>query len=166
MKTVIRHKAFETNSSSTHSICVYEGSESRIEAGFQRHTNGEYEVEFGQFGWDHDTFYSFSSKVDYLYMYLNYTENDKLDRFEYIKNGKVFLTWLTSEFEKRNLTISFKCYDESEGRYDKTFYSTGYIDHQSYPMTSMENEVLTSQKAILNFLFNEDCYIETDNDNH
>lgn len=161
MKTIIRNKAFETNSSSTHSICIEEENENAIEDGFITNANQKLNVAEGQFGWESDSFSSFPDKLDYLYMYLNYTEGSP-NRSEITANGESLVKWLVSEFNKRGLSIEIRKYEVNE---DKWFDQEGYIDHQSIPNDELE-EVIQSQKAILNFLFNCRCSVITDNDNH
>jgi hypothetical protein len=55
----IRQGVFETNSSSTHSICIAKKAELNI----PKHVY----FDFGEFGWECDTLRSLSKKASYLY---------------------------------------------------------------------------------------------------
>ena len=55
----IRKGVFETNSSSTHSICIAKDAELTIPQSLH--------FSFGEFGWECDTLYSVSEKASYLY---------------------------------------------------------------------------------------------------
>jgi hypothetical protein len=64
MTKQIRQGVFETNSSSTHSICIAKDAELTIPKSLH--------FEFGEFGWEHDTLQSMSEKASYLYTGLVY----------------------------------------------------------------------------------------------
>ena len=71
MKTIkIRHNVFETNSSSTHSICIAKDATLTIKTALH-FTSGE-------FGWEHDTLKSVHEKASYLFtgFYANGREDD------------------------------------------------------------------------------------------
>lgn len=59
MKKQIRQGVFETNSSSTHSICIAKDTELIIPK--------ELHLEFGEFGWECNTLNSLQEKASYLY---------------------------------------------------------------------------------------------------
>lgn len=163
MKTITRHKAFETNSSSTHSVCVYgQGAE---EEGFEKFDKHHlHDIGSGEYGWEQETLYGFHNKLDYLHIYLDQTEN-MFERPAHIKNGRALLQWLVDEFKARGKEIFLNEVIPNNQAHAYN-WGKGYIDHQSCPSNTMETEVLSSQKALLNFLFNDSCYFETDNDNH
>jgi len=164
MKTIIRHKAFETNSSSTHSICVCDIDESRIEAGFEKYNGEEFTgIGSGEYGWDQDSFNGFWNKLDYMFIQLESMENKTGP--EYAQSGQALLDWIIKEFESRGKTITLRRVGLNENAKYSWERGEGYIDHQSVG-TEEVNAVLSSQKSLLNFLFNDDCYFETDNDNH
>ena len=57
MKRQIRRGCFETNSSSTHAICIAK----------EGYTKGNYiEFEIGEFGWEFDTYSDLHSRASYL----------------------------------------------------------------------------------------------------
>lgn len=176
MKTVTRHKAFETNSSSTHSICVCDVDEGLIKLGFEAF-NGHtlYDIGSGEYGWEVDDHYGFIAKLDYLYLYLdssssyrdgaNASYRSVAPLNEFNKDGNTFLAWLKSQFEERGFSITLETAVVNEDAEYSWERGTGYIDHQSIP-GDFEEEILRSQKAVLNYLFNDKCYVHTDNDNH
>jgi hypothetical protein len=72
----IRKNVFETNSSSTHSICIAKDVELNIPTSIH--------FEFGEFGWEVNTLSSVYEKASYLYTGLH--ENGKEDEIETIFN--------------------------------------------------------------------------------
>lgn len=168
MKTITRHEAFETNSSSTHSICVC--SENKItEEDFKIFANNSYrpyEVKVGEYGWDLEEYNSFESKLDYIYIYLESSRRDKetakINEInyskvpEYLRGGPKFMEWLTDYFKKYDLEFHWKLKSSNYG---------GYIDHQSVGRGNDMEYILKSKKSILNYLFNDDVTVKTDNDN-
>lgn len=164
---IIRHKAFETNSSSTHSICVTE-TDLTIEdiEGCVNTDNGSVSVVFspGEFGWEQEYYYHFQDKYVYVHQYI--------DNYKDAKN--CLPNWIDSTDKLRN--ICKKCisnltgidminisFDLSNLHDPETGNLIGYIDHQS--LTDTLDDAFMSQKHLLSFLFNSESYLRTDNDN-
>lgn len=144
MKTKVRKNVFETNSSSTHSICV---TKNNILDEKQNHI----EFTIGEFGWEIDEYCSPYTKAQYLYTGL--LDNGREDLIENIKsildsNG------ITYEFETPQYWTSsdgYKCLDN------------GYIDH-----SNELDEFLTiccDEDKLMRFLFSSESFIITGNDN-
>jgi len=132
----IRKGVFETNSSSTHSICIAVDTELNIPKSIH--------FEFGEFGWEYDTLYSVSEKASYLYTAIvNYKEED-LERFIKI-------------LENKNIEVTK---EERSGKY----FDTGYIDH-GYELNKFVNDLLADEDRLMNYLFSDLSFIITGNDN-
>lgn len=171
MKILIRKNAFETNSSSTHSICV--GSTVNIgKEIFEKFSNKEshpYTVGQGEYGWEYEEYDSFADKLDYIFIYLESSRRDEEHcryseiNFEeipdYLRGGTKFMDWLSDYFNSYGLEFHWKL--KPVGK-----YGGGYIDHQSVGRGNDMEEILSSKQSILNYLFNEEVYVQTDNDNH
>lgn len=67
MTKKIRHNVFETNSSSTHSICVAKDTNVEFPASIH--------FESGEFGWENDTLTSIYEKASYLFTAFMCTEH-------------------------------------------------------------------------------------------
>ena len=78
MKTVIRHSVFETNSSSTHTICINKDFKWPLK---------ENSIEFGtgEFGWEFENYYDIWSKAEYLHEAILSKANDKAE-YENLKD--------------------------------------------------------------------------------
>ncbi len=65
----IRHNVFETNSSSTHSICIAKDVEVELPES----------IKFiqGEFGWEYDTLGTNNKKASYLYTAFNYVDRQE-----------------------------------------------------------------------------------------
>lgn len=131
----IRNNVFETNSSSTHSICIATDAELIIPQSLH--------FSFGEFGWGYDTLNSVEEKASYLYTGL--MANNKDEEVDKIVQ--------TLKDKGVNVTI-----EEFNG------YNDGYIDH-SYDLNEFLNDVCNNKENLLQFLFSPLSFIITGNDN-
>lgn len=99
----------------------------------------EITLEQGEFGWEIRRFHSFSKRLQYAYTYAK----------NYRKEGV--------ELIKKLLFEHCNCSAINESDFE------GYIDHQSDYVCS---EAFVSEDTLHNFLFSNDSYFTTDNDNH
>lgn len=136
----IRKSVFETNSSSTHSLCISGGE---LEDSYLR-VNDDFEtiVELGEFGWEIEEYSGQYAKASYLFTILQY--NDEL-----------------TELAKEAITE----YTKTQG---VEVRGEGYVDHQS--SDTLDELFVGSEKEIkqnmINFVFNSGYTFNTDNDNH
>lgn len=131
----IRRGVFETNSSSTHSICISKDEVNNLPSHIS--------FTLGEYGWENDTVYD---TAEYLYTALYYLyENEELDsrlkQIEYILN-------------KHNVECTFK------NPKDNSYY---YIDHAG-KLTNLINDLLNDEDKLLRYLFGASV-IYTGNDN-
>ena len=135
----IRQSAFETNSSSMHSIVL-----SKIEPGDildipTPDANGNIVVGTGyKFGWGYETYNDFDAKLAYLVISWRENSYEMMDKLKKV----------IKKFTKGELVYC-------DG--------TGYIDHQSTDIA--DREILT-EEDIVAFLFNPKTSLIIDNDNH
>lgn len=99
MKKQIRQGVFETNSSSTHSICIAKKSELIIPE--------KLHFEFGEFGWGYSTLKSTQEKASYLYTGL--MDNDRGNDFARILDI----------LKQKEIEVTF----------DEQGDNNGYVDH-------------------------------------
>lgn len=137
----IRTGVFETNSSSTHSICIAKEATLDIPATLRFH--------FGQFGWECDTLRSTEEKASYLYTGL--WHNDRHDDIQ-----KVIGT----------LAGNGVAATAEEAQYDGDGYSrnVGYVDHGN-ELGSFLDAVVGDSDRLMRFLFSDLSFIITGNDN-
>lgn len=132
----IRKGVFETNSSSTHSICITKNDvldEKRNWISFQT----------GEFGWECDTLTTLSEKASYLYTAILY--NEKLDLLDKVKEI----------LDTNNIEYEF---EEANDRYSY------YIDHSSM-LNEFLNDICNNEDKLMRFLFSSESFILTGNDN-
>ena len=151
MKRQIRSSVFETNSSSTHAICITKDN--------FVNKRDYVEFEFGEFGWENRTYSSLHSKASYLITAIftaggiEYTD-EKLQKLKDIldENG------IGYDIPKA-ITKSWDWGDRTE-----FYYSVdGYIDH-SHDTEEFVNAVLSDSDKLMRYLFG-DSMIITGNDN-
>ena len=152
----IRHSVFETNSSSTHSISI--SSNTNTLDTLPVDEEGKLHVEFGEFGWEEETYRDAGNKLMYAATWVFGHEPDT----EYgTGNIKEFIKYKTmlEEVLKEQTGAKEIIYKKEKGRWSPT----GYIDHQS---SDVCEEAFESKEKLRNFIFNPTSYFETDNDNH
>lgn len=135
----IRKGVFETNSSSTHSICIAKKAELSIPKSLH--------FDFGEFGWECDTLYSVSEKASYLYTGLMGNERkEDVDKIvELLKDKGI------------DVTVE----ELINGKYGD---NSGYVDH-SDELGEFLNAVCEDESKLMNYLFSDLSFIITGNDN-
>ena len=130
-----RRNVFETNSSSTHSICI---SKTPVTAGEFIH------FRIGEFGWENDCV----DTVGYLYTAILCMH----DSYKLLERLKAILD---------NYKVE---YDFEEPEYDDGYLMNGYIDH-SYNTREFIDAVLSDDDMLIRCLFGPDSCVYTGNDN-
>ena len=143
MKKQIRCGVFETNSSSTHAICI---SKDRIYGNLPEHVDFEH----GEFGWECRKYDDVNSKASYLYQAIcdMYEYDEKDEKLEHIKNV----------LNSHGIACIFN--DSSAKVWDD-----GYIDHVGEDdMPDWLENMMSDDDALLTYLFG-DAFVVTGNDN-
>lgn len=144
----IRNNIFETNSSSTHALVVYK--------------NGTYQLpsklrfDIGEFGWGYEVYHDTHSKASYI-ITLIFTHNTKYET-EYL------LDKLSKILDKYNIQYSFPEINFVNSNGWAYWDMDGYIDH-SNEAYSWLYDLLDDEDMLFKFLFDEESYISTGNDN-
>lgn len=143
MKRQIRRSTFETNSSSTHAICITKSDVDK--------TNLPNYVEFehGEFGWEVAEYHELYYKASYLYQAIcscSYGDDDEKEKM---------LDEISETLSKYGITCTFEP-DTSE-------WGDGYIDHGSETIDFVK-AVLSDEDKLLRYLFG-DSFVVTGNDN-
>ncbi len=143
MKTT-RHKVFETNSSSTHSI-TFNSEDSTAPSIYwdisSDMINTTIQVTTNEFGWGREDYNDFYTKLSYLATYIINCSDGK-DGSNYEKLKGIIKEYLNSELE--------------------TIDGSGYIDHQSLGVPA---DILSeSSEYIANYLFNKMVNLIIDSD--
>ena len=144
----IRRQAFETNSSSTHAICI--SKEPVTDINFP----SSFDFTHGEFGWEQNVYTSPTAKGAYLNEAINSLPDDQAA--EYRKK-------LIKIFKDHNIQPDFanNNYNIFDG---DMYYDSGYIDHSEYLPDILE-EIFKSEDEVLSFLFNDKSMVITGNDN-
>ncbi|MBQ8298416.1 MAG: hypothetical protein IJX99_00835 [Clostridia bacterium] len=140
----IRRGTFETNSSSTHAICI---SKEKIDK--EELKGKKVHFGFGEFGWDFDRDVNIPN---YIYTIICDATNEKNSQ-EYINKIKQIL-------DKYGVEYSFE-----EPIWTKDGYldfDCGYVDHAD--CTPMQS-ILADEELFLSLLFDNRSFVATGNDN-
>ena len=156
MKKQIRRGAFETNSSSTHAVSIFRGSNYSIPE--------KIVIRPGEFDWECETFSDPEAKLSYLYTWIlskckSYEYNDVTEKYEDHYDYKKL-----KDYQYR---IKSKLLDAgvNEVEFEKCngWFEDGYIDHPEKLYPNYLEEIL--ENYFLDYVFNPASYIETGNDN-
>lgn len=144
MSKKIRRNVFETNSSSTHSICVTKNN-------ILNDKLDSIEFTIGEFGWECEEYSTPYMKAQYLYTGILSNNRDDL-----IGNIKLILDKNNIEYEFEtprycNYTSGRKCLD------------SGYIDHSNELSEFLE--ICKDENKLMRYLFSTESFIITGNDN-
>ena len=145
----IRHGLFETNSSSTHAICMAKKNDDLV-------IPTDLTFTFGDFGWDERFYYNVEDKASYFYtaLYNSYDEDIKKN-FEDIKNHIYEVLF----------DAGCKCsFEEPKLSQWGSWMESGYIDHQN-EIDPWLHKMIKNDKLLFRFLFSPDSFIVTGNDN-
>jgi hypothetical protein len=118
MQRVIRQSVFETNSSSTHSICVAKTTDLNIPSTLH--------FEVGDFGWEWGALRSTTEKASYLYTGIMHSETD----------GK-YMEPLKKTLQDAGIDATFEEYDDD-----------GYVDHSSELYEFLESLIPSSEATL------------------
>lgn len=165
MKRQIRNGVFETNSSSTHAICV---AKDRIDPD----SLSENTVYFthDDFGWEFDKYSDTYSKASYLYQAIwsttipdmKYDWKDKLKQAEYELKKKELIDKKCKELQEILSRHHIKC-DFTEEHFDSSGWDIGYIDHGN-ELDEWVDKCFSDEIYLLTYLFG-DSFVVTGNDN-
>lgn len=143
MKT-IRQSVFETNSSSTHSICVSEECELNDTIG--KDDSGDITLDGGEFGWELAKYEDAKTKADYMAQYVVDWCGDRSIEFQMI---------LVDVIKRQT-----GCREVVFGNLE-----SGYIDHQSVE-DQQYHPLFEKPELLRKFIFSTQNVLITDNDNH
>lgn len=136
MISQIRKAIFETNSSSTHVLSITSCAMDKMKIPKKLHINTD-----AGFGWEHSTHYYPNAKISYIYAVIcNCNNYEEL----YIR-----LEALLSVVDCKLI---------------KTGENDGYVDH-GYDAIEFVKMLLDNPDKLYAFLFNDESFIETGNDN-
>ena len=159
MKKQIRKGVFETNSSSTHAICIATEDVLNIPS--------EIHFGFGDYGWECKKYSSMQDRVNYLYTALSYIDD--------INIITKYLTFIVNtlnahgveDIEMDSFELSFLEWKGAIDYYirpsstDDEWYG---IDHGG-EAREFVNAVCADEDKLLHYLFSNKSYVETGNDN-
>lgn len=151
MKRQVRRGIFETNSSSTHAICIAKGE-------YRHNSFSHIDFEIGEFGWENDEYDSLYNKASYLITAILSFDKDEAN--ENLQKLKDILDSNNIEYTLPELKVDSWEY----GGKTRYYYDIdGYIDH-SGETKDFVNDVLSDSDKLFRYLFGNSVII-TGNDN-
>lgn len=149
MKRQVRRNVFETNSSSTHAICITKGNYNPL---------SHIDFVVGEFGWENITYGESYDKASYLITAI--LSFDKNEADENLQKLKDILDDNNIEYTLPELKVDTYKY----GGKTRYYYDIdGYIDH-SEDTQDFVNDVLADSDKLFRYLFGNSMVI-TGNDN-
>ena len=147
----IRAGIFETNSSSTHAICIsYESPKLPV-------SENTYELYFGHgdYGWENRILSDVLERASYL--------NEAINSFDDMKKV-VYREKLIEILRKYNIRCNFANNYFEVTSYGEECYDSGYIDH-GWETEEFVEAVLEDEDLLLRYLFSPNSMVVTGNDN-
>ena len=161
MKRQVRKNVFETNSSSTHAICI--ATEDILNIPSEIHFG------FGDYGWECRELVSMQDRANYLYTALAYVDD--------VNIIAKYLTFIANTLDAHGVKDI-----EFDNSFELSFYEwKGVINPYIRPLGKNSDEwygidhgeetrefvdaVCTDENKLLHYLFSNKSYIETGNDN-
>ncbi len=149
MKRQIRYGVYETNSSSTHAICI-------AKDGYKLEKHIDFHV--GEYGWEFEEYEDTDSKASYLFTAILFFEKEYADEK---------MSQLKNILDDNNITYTFpelqtKSY-QNDGKNEYYYDIDGYIDHCG-ELKPLLDDLLSDSDKLFRFLFGESLLI-TGNDN-
>lgn len=164
MITQTRHAAFETNSSSSHSITIQMGE--FIPDRLYVNGNGICEVCPGEYGWGYEKHTSSSVKASYCLTWIKEMMNnygmsaDRVAKYE-----QMLIDVLKKHTGATEVEFVPNFTEETKDQHD--IWAWGYIDHQSIEDGGgVGLEAFRSVEELESFIFNPRSVLVIDNDNH
>lgn len=151
MKRQVRRGTFETNSSSTHAICITKSE-------YRHNSFSHIDFEIGEFGWENDEYDSLYNKASYLITAILSFDKDEAD--ENLQKLKDILDSNDIEYTLPELKVDSW---EYEGKKRYYYDIDGYMDYSGETKEFVE-AVLSDSDRLFRFLFG-DSFIITGNDN-
>jgi len=155
---VTRRAVFETNSSSTHSICV--SLDTEINDGLYVNPEGICKIYPGEFGWGYSQHNDAASKASYMLTHVMSSKEqgyclDEVKQTERLDMLRGVIQSVTGAKE-----VEFVPNTEE-------YWKWGYIDHQSIESNGGAGEpVWQSPEVLRRFIFSRESLLEIDHDNH
>lgn len=160
MQTVIRNGVFETNSSSTHSICIADPRNFIIDSLLVDEA-GKLQIFGGEFGWGYEHHNDAATKASYCLVHAKSRQVPGQDREEMLRKAIAEFTG-AKEIEFVPVTRKGETKWSAPAEEDEW----GYIDHQSIEDSGGAGEpVWESIDTLKNFIFNRNSQLTIDNDN-
>ena len=147
MKRQIRRNCFETNSSSTHAICI---TKRKVD---KDSLPGGVNFKHDEFGWEFEIYEDILAKASYLYQAIC-----DLYSYENDKKKNEYINWIYNVLGKYGIACNFDTKDK-----DKDGFRVGYIDH-AFETKDFINAVMNNENRLIRYLFGESKII-TGNDN-
>lgn len=151
----IRKNVFETNSSSSHSLTMDAADVVTIPFSKEELRSGSILVGLGEYGWEWHRYYSPKGKIAYLLTQLLCEQGTPSGTAESA----------TAELCAENNKVAILCevVKEHTGCYLLIAPdSGGYVDHES---VGLGIELFDDKEALRKFIFSENSFVETGNDN-
>lgn len=157
MKKIIRQNTFETNSSSTHAICIATESALTLPK--------KLTFKLGEFGWEWKSYSSPEDKAAYLFTAIVYTNEDESREQLQIDDWSE-IQWIKNTLDSYGVVAIFQdpvWRKSSSG--DCFWLDYGYIDHGWELKKEFLTDILSDENVLIQYLFSDKSYIKTGNDN-
>lgn len=167
----IRYDAFESNSSSSHSLLIRKPGRMNYERIKAEPYDNLVHIEFGEFGWGIDTYYDTETKLSYAATMVAETEEfGSEDEFYKTAGMKAINELIQDKCHCNGVCVDYPNFQlESytwNGETKHYLSHNGYIDHQSSDYKSLQDFLNDWNITLERFIFDDNVGLLIDNDNH
>lgn len=156
MKRIVRKGVFESNSSSTHAICI--ATEGKLCLQPSLH------FELDEFGWEWNSLSFPEEKASYLFTAIVHTNEDD-SRINLPINEWHEIQWIKEVLERHEVEATFQDPTWKKLEFSDGYYlGYGYIDH-GYELKDFLEDILSDEDMLMKYLFASGSYVQTGNDN-
>ena len=142
----IRNGCFETNSSSVHAMIISKGEVDPI--------NATVYFNIGEYGWEEREYHDTEDKASYFYTAACATKGYDV---------KDEIVELLAPYGI-NCVFGNTIFIQSSHYPDKFYLNNGYVDHD-YECAEFVDAMMNDPDMLVRFLFNDESYVHTGNDN-
>lgn len=168
MKLQIRRGVFETNSSSTHALCICENDEVDFAKIKQDYENVIITIDGDEFGWNFDVHFDVQTKLNYMFTMITACCNNEDAALTLMNKMKTLLESIGVTIQYRFDTVITKQMTTFLNCYYTEFHDKngckfkGYVDHPNETIL----DLLDDKDMFFKFLFGKESMLVTGNDNY
>lgn len=167
-KKQIRSGTFETNSSSVHSLVIFDKKSRLSPSNLPVNSDGILEIAAGEYGWGYELLETQLEKIEYLFTLLCHYEG--IESQEDLEDNMTYIEWIEKLEKyagiKKVVITNFDGYVDHQSCCSPEEFLSSYRTVDAFDENSWEDENCISERSkFLEVIFDDNIKIEIANDN-